>query len=95
MISPITGISARASGVNVSLAGRNLRTWTDYTGWDPETNVGGQRTLVPGDRALLIFPQGLDFIVGTVNLGTAGKTFTFAGGGHVDGFTSGEDVEPD
>jgi TonB-dependent SusC/RagA subfamily outer membrane receptor len=32
----------------ISLAGRNLRTWTDYTGWDPETNAGAQRTLVRG-----------------------------------------------
>ena len=39
---------ARASSASVSLAGRNLKTWTDYTGWDPETNVGGQRTLVRG-----------------------------------------------
>jgi TonB-dependent SusC/RagA subfamily outer membrane receptor len=39
---------ARASGASVTLAGRNLKTWTDYTGWDPETNVGAQRTLVRG-----------------------------------------------
>ena len=39
---------ARASGASITLAGRNLKTWTDYTGWDPETNVGGQRTLVRG-----------------------------------------------
>ena len=39
---------ARASGATLTLAGRNLKTWTDYTGWDPETNVGAQRTLVRG-----------------------------------------------
>jgi hypothetical protein len=39
---------ARAAGASVSLTGRNLKTWTDYTGWDPETNVGAQRTLVRG-----------------------------------------------
>ncbi|HEX3160469.1 MAG TPA: TonB-dependent receptor, partial [Gemmatimonadaceae bacterium] len=38
----------RASGATVTLAGRNLKTWTDYTGWDPEANVGAQRTLVRG-----------------------------------------------
>jgi TonB-dependent starch-binding outer membrane protein SusC len=37
-----------ASGARVSLIARNLKTWTDYTGWDPETNVGAQRTLVRG-----------------------------------------------
>ena len=29
------------SAVNVRVAGRNLVTWTDYTGQDPETNVAG------------------------------------------------------
>jgi TonB-dependent SusC/RagA subfamily outer membrane receptor len=38
----------RAQGTQISLIGRNLRTWTDYTGWDPETNAGAQRTLVRG-----------------------------------------------
>jgi TonB-dependent starch-binding outer membrane protein SusC len=35
-------------GASLTLAGRNLKTWTDYTGWDPETNAGAQRTLVRG-----------------------------------------------
>ncbi|HMA19152.1 MAG TPA: TonB-dependent receptor, partial [Gemmatimonadaceae bacterium] len=35
-------------GASISLSGRNLHTWTDYTGWDPETNAGAQRTLVRG-----------------------------------------------
>ena len=30
------------------LIGRNLKTWTDFQGWDPETNAGAQRTLVRG-----------------------------------------------
>jgi hypothetical protein len=30
------------------LSGRNLKTWTDFQGWDPETNAGAQRTLVRG-----------------------------------------------
>ena len=36
------------TGATITLAGRNLKTWTDYTGWDPETNAGGQSTLVRG-----------------------------------------------
>jgi TonB-linked SusC/RagA family outer membrane protein len=28
-------------GIDVRLAGRNLKTWTDYTGIDPETNLTG------------------------------------------------------
>ena len=39
---------ARIAGATLTLAGRNLKTWTDYTGWDPETNAGGQSTLVRG-----------------------------------------------
>jgi TonB-linked SusC/RagA family outer membrane protein len=39
----ITGPAAfaeamRASGVTLTIAGRNLKTWTDYTGLDPEIN---------------------------------------------------------
>jgi TonB-linked SusC/RagA family outer membrane protein len=30
-----------ASGLSLTLAGRNLGTWTDYTGFDPETNFNG------------------------------------------------------
>lgn len=37
-----------SQGAQITLAGRNLKTWTDYTGWDPETNAGAQRTLVRG-----------------------------------------------
>jgi TonB-dependent starch-binding outer membrane protein SusC len=36
------------TGATLTLAGRNLKTWTNYTGWDPETNAGGQSTLVRG-----------------------------------------------
>ena len=35
-------------GAQLQLSGRNLHTWTNYTGWDPESNAGGQRTLVRG-----------------------------------------------
>jgi hypothetical protein len=37
-----------SNGAQITIAGRNLKTWTDYTGWDPETNAGAQRTLVRG-----------------------------------------------
>jgi hypothetical protein len=30
------------SGVDVTVSGRNLRTWTDYTGIDPESNLNNQ-----------------------------------------------------
>jgi hypothetical protein len=39
---------ARAAGATITLAGRNLKTWTNYTGWDPETNAGAQSSLVRG-----------------------------------------------
>jgi TonB-dependent SusC/RagA subfamily outer membrane receptor len=45
---PNVGRFLRAQTTQISLIGRNLKTWTDYTGWDPETNVGAQRTLVRG-----------------------------------------------
>ena len=32
---------AGLSSIDVRVAGRNLHTWTDYTGYDPETNLGG------------------------------------------------------
>ncbi|MFN2601866.1 MAG: TonB-dependent receptor domain-containing protein [Gemmatimonadaceae bacterium] len=35
-------------GAALTLSGRNLKTWTDFQGWDPETNAGSQRTLVRG-----------------------------------------------
>ncbi|HWL38873.1 MAG TPA: SusC/RagA family TonB-linked outer membrane protein [Gemmatimonadaceae bacterium] len=38
------GVGSRAgflSGAAITLSGRNLKTWTDYTGLDPEINEGG------------------------------------------------------
>ncbi|HEX2601522.1 MAG TPA: hypothetical protein VHL32_05350, partial [Gemmatimonadaceae bacterium] len=32
---------ASLKGAAVTLSGRNLHTWTDYTGLDPEINEGG------------------------------------------------------
>jgi TonB-linked SusC/RagA family outer membrane protein len=31
----------RVSGLSITFAGRNLKTWTDYTGFDPELNWAG------------------------------------------------------
>ncbi len=36
------------NSVDLRLAGRNLKTWTDYTGIDPETNLGGAEVFVQG-----------------------------------------------
>jgi hypothetical protein len=34
--------SAGFTGIDLTVSGRNLRTWTDYTGIDPESNLNGQ-----------------------------------------------------
>jgi hypothetical protein len=34
--------------MEVKLAGRKLHTWTKYTGWDPETNLGGAEVGITG-----------------------------------------------
>lgn len=47
--------------LDVTLSGRNLKTWTDYTGIDPESNLTGQST----GRGLEYFnhPQTRSFVV--------------------------------
>lgn len=35
------GLGVLSQGMKVSIVGRNLFTWTDYTGFDPEANSGG------------------------------------------------------
>ena len=47
-VPPGIGRFLRAESTQISLIGRNLKTWTDFQGWDPETNAGAQRTLVRG-----------------------------------------------
>jgi TonB-dependent starch-binding outer membrane protein SusC len=42
-----------AQGLSVTLAGRNLATWTKYTGLDPEVNFNGQTGFTTGDAATL------------------------------------------
>ncbi|HEU4564480.1 MAG TPA: SusC/RagA family TonB-linked outer membrane protein [Gemmatimonadaceae bacterium] len=36
------------SSIDFRVAGRNLKTWTDYTGIDPETNLGGAEVQLRG-----------------------------------------------
>jgi hypothetical protein len=36
------------SSIDIRVAGRNLMTWTDYTGLDPEANLGGAEYLTQG-----------------------------------------------
>jgi TonB-linked SusC/RagA family outer membrane protein len=40
---------AHATGLSISLVGRNLRTWTSYSGFDPEVNSYGQGTFSIND----------------------------------------------
>jgi hypothetical protein len=42
-----------ASGLSLTIAGRNLHTWTNYTGFDPEVNFGGTANFTTGDFATL------------------------------------------
>jgi TonB-linked SusC/RagA family outer membrane protein len=53
------------SAVDVTVSGRNLKTWTDYRGLDPESNLTGQST----GRGIDYFnnPQTRSYVV-TVNL---------------------------
>ncbi len=41
------------SSADIRIAGRNLKTWTKYTGFDPEVNLGGAEFLT----------QGLDYFI--------------------------------
>ncbi len=40
---------ARAGSATLTLAGRNLHTWTNYTGLDPEVNAGAQSNFTTAD----------------------------------------------
>jgi TonB-linked SusC/RagA family outer membrane protein len=51
--------------VDIRIAGRNLHTWTDYTGLDPETNLGGSISRVGGaDYFSLPQSRSIVFTVG-------------------------------
>jgi hypothetical protein len=48
----------RAEGGSLRLAGRNLATWTDYTGLDPEVNLFSASTVSRGvDFATVPLPR--------------------------------------
>jgi TonB-linked SusC/RagA family outer membrane protein len=49
MFRNLTGFSS----ADIRIAGRNLKTWTKYTGFDPEVNLGGAEFLT----------QGLDYFI--------------------------------
>ena len=53
-------LTVRASTLSLTFAGRNLGTWTKYSGLDPEVNVLGQDNLGSGD--FLTQPQVRYFI---------------------------------
>lgn len=48
-------VGARAA--SLALAGRNLATWTDYTGIDPEVTMYGQSSIVQQDFMTLAPPR--------------------------------------
>ena len=39
----------RAAAATLTIAGRNLHTWTNYTGLDPELNAGAQANFTTTD----------------------------------------------
>ena len=53
------------SSINVRLSGRNLHTWTKYTGYDPETNLGGPLSAAGGASGVDYFnnPQTRSFAI--------------------------------
>jgi hypothetical protein len=50
------------SNVDIRLAGRNLLTWTDYKGLDPEANLGGAEYLTQG-MDFFNNPQSRSFVL--------------------------------
>jgi outer membrane receptor protein involved in Fe transport len=49
--------------LELSLAARNVATWTDYSGIDPEASAYGDNTLIVGDRASAPLPRSLSLRV--------------------------------
>jgi TonB-linked SusC/RagA family outer membrane protein len=52
------------SSIDVRISGRNLKTWTKYTGYDPETNLGGVLSANKGAGGVDYFnnPQTRSFV---------------------------------
>ena len=48
-LAPNLARSVRAAGLALTLSGRNLHTWTNYTGFDPEMNLFGTLTVERGN----------------------------------------------
>ena len=62
---PWVGRTLGMSSVDVRVSGRNLKTWTKYTGLDPETSVGGASSRVGGtDYFNLPLSRSVVFTVG-------------------------------
>jgi len=53
------------SSIDVRVSGRNLKTWTNYTGYDPETNLGGPISSAAGAGGVDYFnnPQTRSFAI--------------------------------
>jgi TonB-linked SusC/RagA family outer membrane protein len=51
------------SSIDIRVSGRNLKTWTNYTGYDPETNLGGPISSAAGAGGVDYFnnPQTRSF----------------------------------
>jgi TonB-linked SusC/RagA family outer membrane protein len=49
------------TSIDLRVSGRNLKTWTDYTGYDPETNLGGAIQATRGIDYFLM-PQTRSFL---------------------------------
>ncbi|MFD0861361.1 SusC/RagA family TonB-linked outer membrane protein [Sungkyunkwania multivorans] len=47
--------------IKLSLVGRNLVSWDDYSGWDPEVNTGGQGNVRGFDFAAVPIPRTFQF----------------------------------
>jgi TonB-linked SusC/RagA family outer membrane protein len=50
------------TSIDLRVAGRNLKTWTDYTGYDPETNLGGAIHNTRG-YDYFVMPQTRSFVL--------------------------------
>jgi TonB-linked SusC/RagA family outer membrane protein len=55
----------RASSLSVTIAGRNLATWTRYKGLDPELNVSGQNNFTTAD---FLTQPPVRYLIGRVNV---------------------------
>jgi hypothetical protein len=46
---PSLAKAVRAQNIALTISGRNLHTWTKYSGFDPEMNLFGQLTVERGN----------------------------------------------